>query len=182
MNSGYSGNRKKIVVLGKVTGHYGIKGWLKVKSYTRPRDRIFHYDHLVAGKLAENEPGTRVSVEDYRSHPHGMVVKFAGYNSREDSQRFLGNGLGIHRLQLDDLPEGEFYWHELIGLTVENLEGETLGRVQSLLETGANDVLVVLPLEGKNTSREWLVPWIRSAIVNVDLDRGRLTVDWDHGD
>ncbi len=176
------GEEKKIVVLGKITGHYGIKGWLKVKSYTRPRDRIFRYDHLVAGKLTGNEPTTRVAVEDYRSRPKGVVVKFAGYNSREDSQFLLDNGLGIHRFQLDDLPEGEFYWHELIGLSVENLEGVGLGRVRSLFETGANDVLVIVPPGDRNPARELLIPWIRSAIVEVDLDHNRLIVDWDHGD
>jgi 16S rRNA processing protein RimM len=102
------------------------------------------------------------------------MVLFPGINDREQAHKLINQEIAVHRRQLPDLPEGEFYWKDLVGLEVFTVEGKRLGRVKSMLETGANDVLVV------RGDRERLIPFVQGQFVtSVNLDDGRMTVDWD---
>ncbi len=109
-----------------------------------------------------------------RAHGKGVVARLADCTDRDQAQLLMGCEIGIRRDQLPALAPGEYYWKDLIGLQVVNTEGDEFGSVQQLLETGANDVLVV---QGE---RERLIPFVmKQVIVEVDLDQGRIRVDWD---
>jgi 16S rRNA processing protein RimM len=166
------------VILGRIGGHFGIKGWLKIVSYTRPIDQIFQYSEWYLLGLSDRESWKKVTVTECRQNSKGIVVKFTGFDSREETEVLVGCDFGVDRSQLDRLPEGDYYWLELVGLNVINLEGLNLGRVDHLFETGANDVLVVNQETGQGETVERLLPWTPDVVVRVDLEDGVITVDW----
>lgn len=149
-----------------------MRGWVRVYSYTQPRENIVQYnpwylrrDH---GDWQVTEP------EEGRAHGKGVVARLAGCTDRDQAQLLTGYEIGIRRDQLPTLLPDEYFWDDLIGLQVLNIEGDDFGRVDHLLETGANDVLVV------KGERERLIPFVmKQVIVEVDLDKGRIRVDWD---
>jgi 16S rRNA processing protein RimM len=103
-----------------------------------------------------------------------VIAHLAGCENRDQAQALMGCEIAIRRDQLPDAAPGEYYWRDLQGLTVVTIEGELLGTVDHLIETGANDVLVV------KGDRERLIPFVlNQVIVNVDLDKQELRVDWD---
>lgn len=167
-------NHDKIVV-GKINGFYGLKGFVKVFSETRPRDAIFDYDHLYV--FRNNEWQTLV-VEKAQYAGKSLVIKFEGFIDRTAIEPYYGLQLFIERDQLEDLKEGEFYWADLLGVTVKNTEGHVFGEVSEFLETGANDVMIV-----KKGGTTTLIPFTRGhAILDVDLDNRVILVDWDEDD
>lgn len=159
------------LVVGKITGVYGIKGWLKVYSWTQPRENIFSYPRLLLG----NEGSWReIELEDGKVQGKNIVVKLSGCDTREQAELLKGKELQVYESDLEDLPDGEYYWRDLIGLNVTNREGQVLGVVTRLFETGANDVLVV------KGDKEHLIPWVQGQFVKeVDLEAGTMNVDWD---
>lgn len=159
------------LILGRVNGLYGLRGWVKVFSDTDPREGIASYDPVYLGR---GNSWREVRIEGGQIHGKGVVLKFEGIDDRDAAVLLKGSDIAVERGQLERLPEGEYYWADLIGLEVVNLEGVKFGRVDRLFETGSNDVLVV------RGERERLVPWIRGDVVkDVDLVSGRITVDWD---
>ncbi len=180
---------ENLVILGKICGHFGVNGWLKIVSYTRPASQIFQYDNWTlvcldkSGRLNDKRLWVEGEVSAFKKNAKGLVVKLAGYDSREVSATLMGSNIGIDRSRLEPLPEGDYYWLDLIGLSVVNLEGVILGKVDHLLETGANDVLVVRSgsfqdAKEENTGEERLLPWIANVVTRVDLKSGVMTVDW----
>lgn len=157
-----------LITVGKVTGHYGVKGWLKVFSYTQPMENIANYSQwYVGGELFK---GIKA-----KKHGKTMVVYFKGMDSRESSQKFIGLEIQISTDELGQLPDNEYYWMQLIGLVVSDIDGNTLGVLDSMFETGANDVIVLKDSEG----REHLIPYILGGtVVQVDLVNNTMTVDW----
>jgi len=123
-----------------------------------------------------------VSLVRGRRSGKNLVASLVGIETREQAEALAGLTICINREQLPEAVQGEYYWDDLVGLMVNNLEGVTLGKVDHLLETGANDVLVLVPAgeAGDESERERLVPWIDDVIVSVDLENGSLTVNWDH--
>lgn len=157
------------LTVGKITGHYGVKGWLKLYSYTQPMENIANYSQwYVGGELIEGIKAKR--------HGKTMIVYFKGIDSREKSQPYIGKEIEISADELGQLPEGEYYWMQLVGLTVMNRQGDELGKVKSMFETGANDVVVLETSKGK----EKLIPYILGGtVVQVDLVNQTMTVDWE---
>ncbi len=158
-----------LLTVGKITGHFGVKGWLKVYSYTQPMENIANYSQwYVGGELIKGIKAKR--------HGKTMIAYFKGLDNREKSQPYIGKEIEISAEELGQLPEGDYYWMQLIGLTVKNLSGHELGEVKSMFETGANDVLVVNTGAGK----EHLIPYILGGtVVQVDLVNQTMTVDWE---
>ncbi|ACL71938.1 ribosome maturation factor RimM [Thioalkalivibrio sulfidiphilus] len=162
---------RRSIVLGRVTGLYGVQGWVKVFSETRPREEIVRYNPVLLGHEGQ---WRETRVVGGKAHGKGVVMKFQGCDDRDAAAALMGQEIAVWREQLARLPKGEYYWADLVGLEVVTTGGESLGVVDSLFETGANDVIVV------KGDRERLIPYVRGEFVrDVDLEAGTLTVDWD---
>ncbi len=158
------------IMIGRISGLYGVRGWVKVFSYTCPIKNILNYSPWQLGK---NGLWQTIAVSEGRSQGKGIIARLESIIDRDQASRFLGAEIAVERQQLPQLADGEYYWADLIGLTVINREGVTLGRVDHLLETGANDVLVV------KGERERLIPFLLEHVVlDVDLAQSVLRVDW----
>jgi len=159
-----------MVVMGRVSAPHGVKGWIKVQPFTQEIDGLLDYPEWWLGGDGEWRQH-RIA----ESAVHGAVVlaRIEGYIDREAAMALKGTDVAIPRRLLPQNREGEYYWSDLLGMEVLNRHGERLGRVAKVLETGANDVLV---LEGE---KELLVPFVDNVILNVDLAGGRLSVDWE---
>jgi 16S rRNA processing protein RimM len=155
------------IVLGRVAGVYGVRGWVRVFSDTDPRDNILRYAPWLLN-------GTLHRVLEGRKHGKGLVVRLEGCDDRDQAAALVGQAISIYRDQLPAPRPDEFYWADLEGLSVETLNGEPLGRVSHLFSTGANDVLVI------KGERERLLPFVWGDVVkDVDFDAGVMRVDWD---
>lgn len=156
------------VPLGYVSGVHGLRGWIKVHSWTQPREAIFAYQPWLIG-----DERREVRVLDRRLQGKALLAALPGVEDREGAATLVGSAIVVRRDQLPELPAGEYYWSDLIGLSVETVSGEELGQVERLMETGANDVLVV------RGDRERLIPYVPGRyVVGVDLDKRRIVVDW----
>lgn len=164
-------------VIGRITSVFGVKGWLKVFSYTDPKDGILNYRDwtlLLDGKRIP------IRLEEGRRQGQGIVVRLKGINDRDLARTYCGAEVRVSTAELPELPEGEFYWFQLEGLDVYTVDDECLGKVHHLMETGSNDVLVVQATAGSIDQRERLIPYLPGEVVqNVDLDSKRMVVDWD---
>ncbi len=165
-------------VLGRVTSVFGVQGWLKIYSYTQPADNILSYPEWVLCSHAGQR--TAVSVVEGRWHGKTLIAKLRGVSDRNQAAAFADHEIRVATTELPELPEGEYYWYQLEKLAVFTLEGERFGVVDHLIETGANDVLVVKPDEQSLDDRQRLIPFVPETYIRVvDLEGGALTVDWD---
>jgi len=171
----------KNVILGRVSGVFGVKGWVKVWSFTDPPERLF--DHKLWLLNVPGQGWQSVEIDAGQRHDKGLVVHLAGCDDRDLARRFVQAEIAVPEAELPRLPEGEFYWHQLEGLKVfaaTEPQALLLGEVSHLLETGANDVLVVQPCEGSIDDRERMLPWVDGKVIlGVDLSVGEIRVDWD---
>jgi 16S rRNA processing protein RimM len=164
---------EEFIPVGKISGAFGVKGWVKVYSFNEPRANILQYSPLFLSRRGE---WLEIKVSGGRLQGKGVVMGIENVTDRDQVQPLLGAELAIKKSQLEPADEDEFYWNDLEGLTVVNLQQEVLGKVDHLLETGANDVLVV-KAEGNKT--EILIPFVVDEVVKlVDLDEELIQVDW----
>lgn len=158
------------VILGRVTGAFGVRGWVKILSYTDPRENIFHYG---SWRMRIGEGWQTFELEQGRSQGRGLVAKLDTVDDRDAALRLMGTAISVSADRLPELPDGKFYWAQLLGLSVVDLQGQEFGRVTALMETGANDVLVL------GGARERLVPFIWGSVIKrVDLAQGLIEADW----
>jgi 16S rRNA processing protein RimM len=157
--------------MGKIVGLYGLRGWVKVFSHTRPKEAILTYRPWLVQLQGDWQ---ELNVAEGRVQGKGLAARFEGYTDRDQAAALVGAEIALTLAQLPAAGKGEHYWAQLEGLKVINLEGEELGTVSHLFETGANDVLVVHL--GK---RERLIPYTKHVVREVDLDSGVIRVDWD---
>ena len=166
-----SGGRSKPVVLGRVTGAMGVKGWIKVHSYTHPREGIVDFSRWT---LRRGDLRNEVEVETGRLQGRAVAAKLRGVDDREQAGALMGAEIVVARSDLPPCEPGEYYWADLEGLRVHTVAGDELGRIDCLFSTGAHDILVVLG------ERQRMIPFVRERVVHeVDLDGGRVVVDWD---
>lgn len=162
---------ERLVPLGEVNGLYGVRGWVRVYSYTDPRTGILDYTSwwLDAG------PGWQAyTVAAGRRHGSTVVARLAGCEDRDTAASLLGARIAVPRRLLPPLPAGQYYLVDLLGSRVQTTAGTEIGDVDRLMDTGANDVLVV------RGDRERLIPFAQGeTVVDVDLERAVITVDWD---
>jgi 16S rRNA processing protein RimM len=159
------------LVIGRVVGLYGVKGWVKIHSYSRPRENIRNYSPWY---LRMDQSLQRMDVTDIKEHGKGMVALLEGVSDRNAAMELLGTDILIRREQLPALGEGEHYWSDLIGMVVVTMKGLGLGTVTDILETGANDVLVI------RGEREHMIPYVKGVyIMGIDIPRRCIQVDWD---
>jgi 16S rRNA processing protein RimM len=159
------------VTMGRVSGAFGVRGWLKVRSDCEPVEQLLAYSPW----QIDTGTGWRSHVlVDGKVHGPGLVAKLAGIDDRDQARELAGADIAVDRSQLPALAEDEYYWNDLIGLGVVTRDGKELGRVSGLMQTGTNDVLVV------SGERERLIPFIREQVVlAVDAEARRIEVDWD---
>lgn len=164
-------SEQRHINVGKVSGIFGIKGWVKVFSFTDPRDNILTYSPWL---LKKGDQCKTVNVIDGHLQGKTIAAQLSGIDDRDQAAILMGWDILIRQDQLPKAAKGEYYWSDLIGLNVETIDGIQLGVVDSLLETGANDVIIV---QGE---RERVIPFIQGqTIINIDLDASNIVVDWD---
>ena len=160
-----------MVVIGKINGVFGVRGEVKVFSYTEPRENILSYDPWMLGSGDDWKSCKLVSG---RVQGKGLVARLKGCEDRDQAQLLVGKEIAIDKSQLPATRPGEYYWSDLEGLSVVTTDQTLLGSVQYLFETGSNDVLVV------SGEREYLIPYIQGQVIkDIDLDAGQMIVDWD---
>ena len=169
-----------LVDVGRIGSAYGVKGWVKVRSDTQPADNVFSYSPWY---LKTRHGVKAVEVESYRAHGQGFVAQIKGVDDRDQAESLNRVLIAVDKAQLPELSEGEFYWHQLQGLKVFTDFGPEevyLGVVSGLIETGANDVLVVKGNADSLDEQERLIPYVPGQyVMQVDVVDGRMTVDWD---
>jgi len=161
----------QVLVMGRLAAPYGVKGWLRVTSYTEHPENLFDYSPWYLHRQGKWQATDIVSG---RAHGKGLVVQFKDCNDRDAAAVLTGTEIGVYRSQLPVAAADEFYWSDLIGMQVIDQDDRLLGRLDHLFETGANDVMVV------KGEQEYLVPYIEGQVVqSVDLETRVIRVDWD---
>ena len=161
------GQADRAIPVGRISGVYGVRGWVRVFSETEPRDNILSYSPWLVG-------GVAYALAEGRRHGKGVVARLEGCDDRDRAAALIGCTIAVRRDQLPPPSADEFYWADLEGLAVETSAGEPLGRVSHLFATGAKDVLVVAG------ERERLLPFVWDDVVkDVDFDAGVIRVEWD---
>ncbi len=157
-------------MMARVAGAFGIKGWLKLHTFTESPDSLDAY----ASWLLKSDKGWQeFELEDFAVNVKGVVAKLKGCDDRSAAEKLIKCDIGIPRDALEDAGEGEVFWFDLIGCDVVNIAGEKLGKIETLLETGANDVLVV-----KMGTEEILIPYLDDVVLKVDRESKLVTVNW----
>ncbi len=161
----------KWVVVGRFGRPHGIKGFITIQSFTEPYDNILRYTDwhvLIGGKW---QPLKLISVE---ARIKSLIAHVEGYTEREHVAQLTNLEIGIDRAQFAELNPGEYYWHQLIGMSVVNTKGELFGTVKEIIPTGSNDVLVV------SGEKRYLIPYLPGQfVINIDNQQQIITVDWD---
>ena len=163
--------------MGRGTGPYGVQGWVKIQTYTETSDSLTRYRTWWMGRENQAEPYGEQAVTQAKVHGSDVVAKLAGVEDRDAAAMLKGTLVAVPREELPKPKKDEYYWTDLIGLSVVNTEGIQFGAVTELLETGANDVLVVQG-EEDGEPKERLIPFIGQVILDVDLKGRTIKVDW----
>ncbi len=164
-------SEQKYIGVGKITGAFGIKGSVKVFSYTDPKENIITYSPW---RLTREGEVRDVEVIRGKLQGKAVVALLKDVVNRDEAEKLSGWEISISSGQLPETEADEYYWQDLIGLKVETVDGVVFGEIDYLLETGANDVVVV---KGES---EILIPFLQGdTIINIDLEAGIMTVDWD---
>ncbi len=160
------------VLVGRIVGVHGIKGWVKVLSHTDPAENVFDY---APWSLGRNKTYSVYTVEQSRRQGKGLVAKLEGIDDRDQALTLRGQDIIVPRAVLPPASADEYYWTDLIGLAVTTTSGVALGKIVQMMATGANDVMVV-----KDAERQRLIPFIRNQVVSeIDQAAGSMVVDWD---
>lgn len=161
----------RVVQLGEISGVHGVRGWVRVHSYTDPRTNLFDYPSWLLEQAGER---MEIGVEAARIAGRKLIAKLVGIDDRDRALGLVGAAIGVRRSHLPAPEPGEYYWTDLEGLAVVTRGGERLGRVERLIATGAHDVLV---LDGPG---ERMIPFVPGEVIErVDLEAGEILVAWD---
>lgn len=168
-----------LIVIGRITGVYGVRGWVRLASFTDPIDNLLDYQPWLIedrgqGQIQSQREWRELRVHEVRPQGKGFVARIEACNDRDEAARFAGRDLCIPAERLPQAEDDEYYWLDLEGLEVVTTDGIELGKVDHLFATGANDVMVV-----KDGKRERLLPFIADVIVEVDRSARLIRVDWD---
>jgi 16S rRNA processing protein RimM len=161
----------KKVIIGRLGAPYGIKGWMRLISFTEPMENILNYSDWVIGIEPDWQP---LHLEGIKLQSKGFLIKLQDCQTPEDTRAYTNAMVAVERKQLPTLSDDAFYWADLEGLQVINTENIHLGVVHHILATGANDVLVV-----KSDKQERLIPYTKNVIFEVDMEKHRIVVEWD---
>ena len=159
--------------MGRVTAPFGVKGWVKIYALTAELGNLRDYP---VWWLGHADDWREMRVAAAKIHGNALIAQLAGVADRESAVALKGLEVAVPRAQMPDAGDAEYYWADLIGLRVVNRDAHEFGRVVRVMQTGANDVLVVA--SGNRTEREMLIPFTAGAIEQVDLAAGVISVDW----
>jgi 16S rRNA processing protein RimM len=166
-----------LVLVGHVTGAFGIQGWVRIKPYSADADALLH-----AKTWWLDKPDLRdVDMMQAKTHGEDVVAQLMGVADRNAAEALKGTAVQIRRSHFPPLSNDEFYWVDLIGLTVENLQGESLGTVNDLMDNGAHPILRVTVPETPDADKapqELLIPFVDQFVKTVDQAGKKITVDW----
>lgn len=189
-----------LLAVGRITSVYGVKGWVKIESFTEPRVNLFIYQPWY---IASSNGFQTVVIDEHRPHGKGYAGHIRGVDDRDIAGTYCRKDIYIEKRLLPELASDELYWHQLEGLKVYSVglhnvaqdgvaqasesqgqdasqsERVLLGKVSEVMETGANDVLVVKNSSDSIDTRERLIPWLEEVLYNIDLDKGEIDVYWD---
>ena len=158
-----------LIQIGRVAATHGIRGQLRITTYSG------HFDSLLSAEsVILKEPSGKVgtfAVSAAVVHGRKLLLALAGLTDINKVLHLVGSELYLRQEQLPATEDGEYYWHDLIGLRVNTVEGEHLGVLQSIIETGSNDVYVV-----KAADRELLIPALEDIVTAIDLTAGTMTI------
>ncbi|MPY26821.1 ribosome maturation factor RimM [Shewanella psychropiezotolerans] len=171
-------SKQEPVVLGKLGSSHGIKGWLKITTYTDSVEGIFDYSPWL---IKEQGEWREVKVLQWRFQGKAVVASLEGVETRDQAQMLTNCEIAVTQQQMETLPEDEFYWRDLIGCEVVNTKGYNMGKVQEIVETGSNDVLLVKANAKDGFGKaERMIPFVTEQfIIEVNLPEKQITVDWD---
>lgn len=182
---------KSLVLVGRVSSVFGIKGWVNVYSYTDPVENILQYSTWLLSPFKGDGQAKRqdmpaaesckqVVLTEGQRHGKKIIAQLANSGSREQAAAFIQHDIFIYRSELPELDD-EVYWIDLQGLQVVNQAGETLGKIKRMMATGANDVMVVEPLQASGGKvQDILIPYVENHyVLDVNLDQGKVLVDWE---
>jgi 16S rRNA processing protein RimM len=158
--------------VGKIVNTHGIKGEIRVISTTDfPEERYAKGNSLFIFFSNETDP-IEVKVSAHRVHKNFDLLMFEGYSNVNHVERFKGAMIKIPEEQHGDLNEGEFYYYEIIGCSVETVDGEKLGKIKEILSTGANDVWVIQ----RHGMKDALIPYIKEVVQEIDIDNKLIVI------
>ncbi len=161
-----------LVIMGRIVAPYGVFGWLKVLPETEALDGLLDYKAWWIGK---DNDWRELKVEEAKIHNDVIVVKLQGITERDGALACKGKQVAVPRALLPKLKGDEYYWSDLIGLNVKNLQAVDFGKIMDVFATGANDVIVAK----SDAGQERLVPYIEGVILQVDMEAKNMLVDWD---
>ena len=169
-----------LIMVGYITGAYGLQGWVRIKPYSPDADALLNAKKWWLGKpnMADLQD---VEMMQAKNHSGDIVARLVGVVGREAAEALKGTAVHVRRSHFPALDDGEFYWIDLIGMAVENLQGEQLGLVADLMDNGAHPILrITLPLvAGQDKApAELLVPFVDQFVKTVDQTAKKITVDW----
>ncbi len=167
------------ILLGEISGVSGLKGWVKVFSHTSPRLQITEYKQWFLQKKGSDQWQT-VLLKGGKAQGKNIIASIEGVQYRDQAEALIGSTIAVSSDQLGNLPKGEYYWKDLIGLNVENTEGVKLGKIDWLFNTGSNDVITIKGNNAEGENVEHLVPYIiDDYVISVSLEDSLMVVNWD---
>lgn len=158
------------VVIGVIGAPFGVEGWVKINSFTNPQDNCLDYQPWV---VKQRDQWVNIPVIATKVQGQTILAKFEGYPDRESVRMLTNAELAVPREIFPPTAENEYYWNDLIGMTVVNQDQVTLGQVERIFSTGANDVIVVMG------TKKHLLPYIAQVVKQVDEQARVITVEWD---
>lgn len=168
-----------LVVVGYVSGAYGLQGWVRIKPYSAEADALLYAKTWWLGDPEQPAQLRDIDMMQAKSHSGDVVAQLVGVGGRDAAEALRGNAVQISRRHFPSLDDGEYYWVDLIGLEVENLQGERLGKVDGLMDNGAHPILKVsVPGEEPDTSKEVLIPFVDQYVKTVDRAANKIVADW----
>lgn len=164
-----------LIEVGHISGAYGIRGWARIVPYSAEADVLL----TVKDWWLDLPEMHNVKVMQARRHGDEIVALFSGIDNREAAEALRGSVICISRSRFPGLPEDEYYWVDLIGLSVFNLRGDLLGTVRGMMDNGVHPILQVAVGNSGGKIRELLIPFVDRFIDDVDREGGKITVDWE---
>ncbi|WWO97252.1 MAG: ribosome maturation factor RimM [Candidatus Dasytiphilus stammeri] len=168
---------KNPLILGKIGSAYGVRGWIKLISFTQNKKNIFFYQPWFIINEYYCNQWIKIELEKWYEKPHGFIIKLKGINDREKAKKFNNYDIMIESSQLPTLEEGEYYWKDIIGCVIITADGNQLGKVVRLFSTISYDIMVVKVNRYK--IKEILIPFIKNKVVSkINLISKFISITW----